>query len=92
MKSELLAPAGSYQGLQAVIRAGADAVYIGYEKYGARIQAGNSMQDLIELIEFAHIYRVKVYITINTILKKKFSILFFLALCSVLEYASLYFF
>ena len=68
---ELLVPANNKDIAIKAIKAGADAVYIGYEKYGARIQAGNSMQDLIELIEFAHIYRAKVYITINTILKNE---------------------
>ncbi len=66
---ELLVPANNKNTAISAIKAGADAVYIGYSKYGARAQAGNSIEDLIELIEFAHIYRAKIYITLNTILK-----------------------
>jgi len=66
---ELLVPANNKDIAIKAIKAGADAVYIGYSKYGARIQAGNSIENLIELIEFAHSYRAKVYITLNTILK-----------------------
>ena len=68
---ELLVPANNKQIAMQAIKAGADAIYIGYAKYGARIQAGNTMEDLVELIEFAHTYRVKVYITLNTILKNE---------------------
>lgn len=66
---ELLVPANNKITAIKAIKAGADAVYIGYSKYGARVQAGNSIEDLVEIIEFAHIYRAKVYITLNTILK-----------------------
>ena len=66
---ELLVPANNKQIAIQAIKAGADAIYIGYSKYGARIQAGNSISDLIDIVEFAHIYRVKVYVTLNTILK-----------------------
>ena len=68
---ELLVPANNKTIAINAIKAGADAVYIGYTKYGARIQAGNTMEDIIELIEFAHMYRAKVYITLNTILKNE---------------------
>ena len=68
---ELLVPANNKNIAIKAIKAGADAIYIGYSRFGARIQAGNSMQDLIELIEFAHQYRVKIYITLNTILKNE---------------------
>ena len=68
---ELLVPANNKEVAIQAIKAGADAVYIGYSKYGARVQAGNSLSDLIDIIEYAHIYRVKVYITLNTILKDK---------------------
>ena len=68
---ELLVPANNKQIAMQAIKAGADAIYIGYAKYGARIQAGNTMEDLVELIEFAHVYRAKVYITLNTILKNE---------------------
>ncbi len=66
---ELLVPANNKEVAIKAIKAGADAVYIGYSRYGARIQAGNSLADLADIIDFAHIYRVKVYITLNTILK-----------------------
>lgn len=66
---ELLVPANNKDIAIKAIKAGADAVYIGYSRFGARVQAGNSIADLIELIEFAHKFRVKVYITLNTILK-----------------------
>lgn len=68
VKFELLVPANNKNIAIKAINAGADAVYIGYSKYGARLQAGNSMEDLIELVEYAHRFRVKVYVTINTIL------------------------
>ncbi len=66
---ELLVPANNKEVAIQAIKAGADAVYIGYSKYGARAQAGNVLSDLIDIVEFAHIYRVKVYITLNTILR-----------------------
>ena len=68
---ELLVPANNKKIARKAILAGADAVYAGYSKYGARIQAGNSIADLTEIIDFAHIYNVKVYITLNTILNNK---------------------
>ena len=72
MKSELLAPAGSYQGLQAVIRAGADAVYIGGSLFGARAYADNPDRDeMKEAIDFTHIHGKKIYLTVNTLLKNR---------------------
>lgn len=68
-KIELLAPAKNLESGIAAIKCGADAVYIGAEKFSARISAGNSIEDIEQLINFAHKYRTKVYITINTILK-----------------------
>ena len=68
---ELLAPAGSYEGLKAVIAAGADAVYIGGSRFGARAYADNPEEDqLIDAIEYAHLRGVKVYLTVNTLLKE----------------------
>ncbi|MCF0159984.1 MAG: U32 family peptidase, partial [Bacteroidaceae bacterium] len=68
---ELLAPAKNLEcGIEA-IKHGADAVYIGAPKFGARAAAGNSLQDLQTLVEFAHVYRARVYVTINTILKNE---------------------
>lgn len=68
-KIELLAPAKNLEcGLEAVNH-GADAVYIGAPKFGARAAAGNSIQDIARLVDYAHQYRVRVYVTVNTILK-----------------------
>ena len=65
---ELLAPAKDLQtGIEA-IKHGADAVYIGAPKFGARAVAGNSVEDIGQLVEFARPYGVKVYVTLNTIL------------------------
>lgn len=69
---ELLAPAGAYEGLVAAINAGADAVYIGGKKFGARAYADNPEEDmLIAGIRYAHLHGKKVYMTINTLLKEK---------------------
>jgi len=65
---ELLVPAANKETAEKAVLAGADALYAGYSKYGARLNAGNSISDLIEMIDFAHIYGVKVYIALNTIL------------------------
>jgi putative protease len=65
---ELLAPAKNLEcGIEA-IRHGADAVYIGAPKYGARAAAGNSLDDLRHLAEYAHLFGAKVYVTLNTII------------------------
>lgn len=66
-KIELLAPAKDKKTAISAINAGADAVYTGFLKFGARKQAGNSLQDIKELVEYANIYRVKIYVTLNTI-------------------------
>ncbi len=69
-KIELLAPAGSFESLKAAIANGANAVYLGGGKYNARINANNFTETgLIEAIDYAHDRGVKVYITINTLLK-----------------------
>ncbi len=65
---ELLAPAKDLESGRAAINYGADAVYIGAPKYGARIAAGNSLKDIAQLVHYAHRYWAKVYITLNTIL------------------------
>ena len=66
---ELLAPAKNLEcGIEA-IRHGADAVYIGAGRFGARQAAGNSIEDIAELCRFAHFYGARVYVTVNTILK-----------------------
>ena len=67
-KPELLAPAGNMECLKAAINAGADAVYLGGKLFGARNFAGNfSRDELISAIKYAHIYGVKIYVTVNTI-------------------------
>lgn len=69
---ELLAPAGSYEGLVAAVNAGADAVYIGGQKFGARAYAENPMEDeLIKGIRYAHLHGSKVHMTVNTLLKER---------------------
>ncbi|KAB2868068.1 MAG: U32 family peptidase [Bacteroidales bacterium] len=67
-KLELLAPAKNLQTGIAAIKHGADAVYIAADKFGAREKAGNSLEDIKTLVEFAHLYFARVYVTVNTIL------------------------
>ncbi len=68
-KIELLSPAKDLIcGIEA-INHGADAVYIGAPKFGARVAAGNSLSDIASLCQYAHLYGVRIYVTINTILK-----------------------
>lgn len=65
---ELLAPARNLEtGIEA-LRHGADAVYIGGPAFGARSAAGNSVEDIRQLCDYAHIFGARVYVTINTIL------------------------
>lgn len=71
-KTELLAPAGSYETFCAVINAGADAVYAGGMKFGARAYAQNfSDEELIRAIEIAHLLGKKFYLTVNTLFKEE---------------------
>ncbi|MBO4654442.1 MAG: U32 family peptidase [Bacteroidales bacterium] len=65
---ELLSPAKNVECAMAAISHGADAVYIGGPSFGARAAAGNSFEDLEQLVRFAHPYHVKVFVTLNTIL------------------------
>ncbi|MGM9690464.1 MAG: U32 family peptidase [Bacteroidaceae bacterium] len=68
---ELLAPAKTADiGIEA-IRHGADAVYIGASAWGARAAAGNSVEDIERLVAFAHLYKTKVYVTVNTLIFDK---------------------
>lgn len=69
MKTELLAPAKNIEIAKAAIDAGADAVYIGATDFGARVKASNSLDDIKDLIEYAHKFYVKVMVTVNTIIK-----------------------
>ena len=65
---ELLAPAKNAEtGIEA-IKHGADAVYIGAPKFGARSSASNTIEDIERLVKFAHQYRAKIYVTVNTII------------------------
>lgn len=66
-KLELLAPAKNLECGKAAIDHGADAVYIGASKFGARASAGNSLDDIRELCLYAHQFGAKVYVTVNTI-------------------------
>ena len=69
-KIELLAPAKNLEcGIEAINR-GADAVYIGAPKF-ARAAAVNSLEDIAALVEYAHLYNVRIYVTVNTILKEE---------------------
>ena len=65
---ELLAPARDRETAFAAIDHGADAVYIGAEKFGARAAAGNSAEDIVEVVRYAHQFGVRVYVTLNTLL------------------------
>lgn len=65
---ELLIPAKDLHSGQVAIQHGADALYIGAPRFGARQAAGNSLQDLDQLIQYAHLYGSKVHVTVNTLL------------------------
>ncbi len=67
-KLELLAPAKDYKCALGAINCGADAIYIGADCFGARKNAGNSLQDIEKTVNYAHLFNVKVYVTLNTIL------------------------
>ena len=69
-KTELLCPAGNFEMLKIAIHSGADAIYLSGEKYGARKFANNfNNEEIVEAIKYAHLYGVKIYITINTLIK-----------------------
>lgn len=71
-KLEILAPAGSLESLKAAVSAGADAVYMGGSRFGARAYADNPEGDgLLEAIDYAHLHGVKLYLTVNTLLKDR---------------------
>jgi 23S rRNA 5-hydroxycytidine C2501 synthase len=65
---ELLSPAKNLECGIAAVNHGADAVYIGAAQFGARAAAGNSIEDIAELVKYAHQFRVKVLVALNTIL------------------------
>lgn len=81
-KIELLAPAGSMESLKAAVQSGADAIYLGGNKFSARAYASNfDNETMKEAIEYCHFYGVKVYVTINTLLKEE-------EIMEALEYAN----
>lgn len=68
---EILAPAGSFESMKAAVAAGADAVYIGGSRFGARAFAKNPDEDkLIEAIDYVHLHGRKLYLTVNTLMKE----------------------
>ena len=71
-KYEVLAPAGSYECMLAAFNAGADAVYVGGQLFGARAFANNfNQEELIEAINYAHLHNKKLFLTVNTLLKNQ---------------------
>ena len=65
---ELLAPAGSWEALEAAVNAGADAVYMGGRAFGARAYASNfDKEEMAKAVYFAHMHRVRLYVTVNTL-------------------------
>ncbi len=70
--TELLSPAGNYECFLAAMKAGADAVYLGASRYGARAYAGNfSEEELLTALDYAHLHDKKIYLTVNTVMKNK---------------------
>ena len=68
IRPELLAPAGSMEALKAAVCSGADAVYLGGIRFGARAFASNfNEENLIEAVKYCHLRQVKVYVTVNTL-------------------------
>ncbi|MCR5156353.1 MAG: U32 family peptidase, partial [Butyrivibrio sp.] len=71
-KVELLSPAGGYETMVGAFNAGADAVYLGGSKFGARAYADNFDRDqVLDAISYAHIHGKKIYMTVNTLIKQK---------------------
>jgi len=71
-KVELLSPAGSYEGLVGAIRAGADAIYLGGARFSARAYAINfDKESLLKGLDLAHLFKRRVYLTLNTLIKEK---------------------
>lgn len=68
---ELLAPAGDFACFRAAVNAGADAVYLGGEQYGARAYAGNfTSEEIVNALKIAHMFGRKIYLTVNTLVKE----------------------
>ena len=73
MKKELLAPVGNMETLYQAIHNGADAVYLGGKRFGARKFAGNfDDTEMVQAIEYCHLYGVKIYVTVNTMIYEEF--------------------
>lgn len=70
-KIELLAPAKNLECGMEAVNHGADAVYIGAPRFGARAAAGNSLEDIAALVAYAHLYGVRIYVALNTLLKEE---------------------
>ena len=69
---EILAPAGSYESMVAAVNAGADAVYIGGSRFGARAYANNLDEEtMVKAIDFMHLHGCRIYMTVNTLVKEK---------------------
>ncbi len=71
-RPEVLAPAGSFESMKAAVAAGADGVYIGGSRFGARAYADNPDEGLLlEAIDYAHLHGVSLYMTVNTLMKEQ---------------------
>ena len=69
---ELIAPAGEWEALRAAVCAGADAVYLGTHSFGARASAANfDGEELARAVEYAHFHHVRIYVTVNTLIKER---------------------
>ena len=67
---EILAPAGSFSALKAAVINGADAVYLGASAFSARAKAANfSEEELASAVRYCHLFNVKVYLAVNTVIK-----------------------
>lgn len=81
---ELLAPAGDEDSLRAAVCAGANAVYLGFRTFGARASAANfDAEQLSRAVDYAHLYRVRVHVTVNTLVKEAELEPLFQALCEI---------
>ena len=69
---EILAPAGNFEAFLAAVHNGADAVYLGGKTFGARAYAGNfAMEEIEEAVRYAHLRKIKVYVTVNTLIREE---------------------
>lgn len=83
---ELLAPAGNYEAFMGALNAGADAVYLGGDKFGARAYADNfSEEEICRAVRYAHVFGKKIYLTVNTLVKEQEFPLLYEYLCPFYE-------